>query len=196
MTATSPMLRRPVPQDSGTPWSSTAHGAPVVWNGELAAGHRDASFLSRPDVSSDKALHAMVFTHRYAVGAGMDGLGAACNPVHILLDEHLLFTAHEVKRPTRCQRRGCQALFAAAERQHSDLAHIRAYYRLEQRIGVKVALGLRVRHSGRPGTVIDTSGQYLILRLDDQATTVTAHATSSMEYEAADGWVTAVPVAS
>lgn len=191
MANTSPMLRRPVPQDSGTPWSSTAHGAPVVWGGELAAGHRDASFLSRPDIHSDKALHAMVFTHRYAVGSGVDGLGAACNPVHILLDENLMFTAHEVKRPARCRRGGCRTLFAAAERQHSDLAHIRSYYRLEQRIGVRVELGLSVRHTGRLGTIVDTAGQYLIVRLDDEPATVTAHATSSMEYQTPDGWVRA-----
>lgn len=193
MTRTSPMLRRPAPQDSGTAWSDTVHGAPTVWRGELAAGHRDASFLSRPDVHSDKALHAMVFTHRYAVGGGMDGLGAACNPVHILLDEHLMFTAHEVKRTIRCQRGGCRTLFAAAERQHGDLTHIRSYYGLEHRIGVRVALGLRVRHGGRPGAIVDTAGQYLVLRLDDEPDPVTAHATSSMEYATPTGWVKAVP---
>lgn len=193
---TSPMLRRPNPQDSGTPWADTVHSAPVVWGGHLAAGHRDATFLNRPDVRSDKALHAMVFTHRYAVGSGMEGLAAACDPVHVLLDEGLMFDAHDVKAPARCRRRACQALFAAADRQHSDLTHIRSYYRLEQRIGVRVQLGLRIKHDGRPGVIVDTKGQYLVLRLDGTPGTVTAHATSSMQYETRDGWVPAVPVTS
>lgn len=193
MPTTSPMLRRPAPQDSGTPWSDTLHGAPAVWRGELAAAHRDATFLNRPDIHSDKALHAAVFTHRYAVGSGMDGLAAACNPVHILLDQGLMFSAHEVTRPGRCQRRACQALFTASDRHHSDLEHIRSYYRLESRIGVRVELGLRVRHAGRPGVIVDTDGQYLVLRLDDDTEPVTAHATSSMEYQNEGGWVPAVP---
>lgn len=193
MTSTSPMLRRPSPQDSGITWSESVHGAPVVWGGELAAGHRDATFLRRPDVRSDKALHAMVFTHRYAVGSGMEGLAAACNPVHILLDENLFFTAHEVKAGARCERGGCRTLFAAADRQHGDLRHIRSYYRLEQSIGVRVDLGLRIRHQERPGTIVDTAGQYLVLRLDEQPGTMTAHATSSMQYKTPNGWVKAVP---
>jgi hypothetical protein len=96
---------------------------------------------------------------------------------------------------TTCSwRRARQSLFAAAERQRADLRHIRSYYALEHRIGVRVDLGLRVRHAGRPGTIIDTRGQYLVLRLDDETVPVTVHATSGMEYQGKDGWVRAVPL--
>ncbi|MFD7763608.1 hypothetical protein [Streptomyces microflavus] len=106
----------------------------------------------------------------------------------------MIHTAHKVGRVLRCRRRACQSLFAAAERQDGDLGHIRSYYRLEHRVGVRVDLGIRVRHEGRPGVVIDTRGQYLVVRLDGEQHLVTVHATSGMEYHGPKGWVRAVRV--
>lgn len=191
--ALTPMERRPAPVDNGAK-SSVLHGSPVLRGGELAALYRDASFYSRPDTRSAKAAHVAVFSTGLTTraGGGLADFGAACDPGGIMLNDDLVFYAHEVKNPGRCRRRACESLFAAADRQRSDLEHIRSYYRLEQRIGVRVDLGLRVRHEGRPGFIIDTRGQYLVLRLEGESHTVTAHATSSMEYEGPDGWVPAV----
>ncbi|MGW7090055.1 hypothetical protein ACWGH2_42100 [Streptomyces sp. NPDC054871] len=193
MTAPSAMQRRPAPVDNGVK-SGVPHGAPVLRGGELAALFRDASFYNRPDIRRDKQAHVAVFSTGLTTrgGGALGDFGAACDPARIMLNEDLFFEAQAVPKAAQCQRRACQSLFAAAARQHSDLEHIRSYYRLEHRIGVLVRLGLRVRHSGRPGTVIDTSGQYLVLRLDDEPVPVTVHATSSMEYEGPDGWVRAV----
>jgi hypothetical protein len=191
----SPMLRRPAPQDSATRYDNTVHGAPAVWRGELAAACRDASVYDRPDVRSTKAAHVIVFRHtdpRPAVFSTEGLWTAACN-TDVLLNEDLVLAAHELGPGARCRRPACRALFAAADRQHGDLRHIRAYYRLEERRGIRVGLGMRVRYGGRPGTVVDTSGQYLIVRLDGVAFPVPCHATSGMEYETADGWVSALP---
>ncbi|WP_330328148.1 KOW domain-containing RNA-binding protein [Streptomyces pseudovenezuelae] len=156
--------------------------------------YRDASWLNRPDVHTVKALHVAVFTDRLNIGSGSVGLGAACETSNIMLNDDLFFEAHKASQNARCRRRACQALFAAADRQHSDLEHIRSYYGLEHRIGVRVELGLHVRHAGRPGVIVDTDGQYLVLRVDGEARPVTAHATSSMEYQAHDGrWTPAIP---
>ncbi|MEU0857512.1 hypothetical protein ABZ352_19015 [Streptomyces griseofuscus] len=189
-----PMERRPAPVDnSGT---AVPHGSPALWDGELAALYRDASFLSNPDTRKEKQAHVAVFSTGLTTSSGglLGGFGAACDPGRIMLNEDLILVASEVGKLARCRRRACQALFAAAERQDSDLEHIRSYYRLEDRIGVKVALGLRVRHGGRPGVIIDTLGQRLVLRLDGDPVPVVAHATSSMEYNTKDGFVPAVPL--
>ncbi|WP_030372443.1 hypothetical protein [Streptomyces rimosus] len=195
MSALTPMQRRPAPvhysEVNGVP-----HGAPAVSGGELTAMLRDASFYDRPDTRSAKAAHmAVVSSHLTTrVGGQLGALAAACDPSSIMLCDDLPLDAHDVAKTARCHRRACEALFAASERQHSDLEHIRSYYRLEQRIGVRVGLGLRVRHDGHPGVIIDTHGQYLVLRRDGENYTVTVHATSGMEYEGPDGWVPAVPL--
>ncbi|WP_433860189.1 hypothetical protein [Streptomyces kronopolitis] len=195
MSTLSPMQRRPAPVDNGAK-SAVPHGSPALWGGELAALYRDASFLRSPNTRTDKQAHVAVFSTGLTTrgGGSLGGLGAACDPGRIMLNEDLYFEACQVGKLARCRRRACQSLFAAADRQRSDLEHIRSYYRLEQRIGVRVDLGLRIRHDGRPGTIIDTDGQYLVLRRDEESYPVKAHATSSMEYEGPDGWVPAVPL--
>ncbi|MGW0562902.1 hypothetical protein ACWDZ4_20340 [Streptomyces sp. NPDC003016] len=189
------MERRPAPVDNQVK-SGVPHGSPALWEGELAALYRDATFLQRPDTRTDKQAHVAVFTTGLTSrnGGSLGGFGAACDPGRIMLNEDLIYVAHEVGRLLRCRRRACQSLFAAAERQDGDLDHIRSYYGLEHRIGVRVELGLRVRHEGRPGTIIDTRGQYLVVRLDDETVPVTVHATSGMTYQGKDGWVRAVPL--
>ncbi|WP_107054407.1 hypothetical protein [Streptomyces sp. NRRL S-350] len=80
------------------------------------------------------------------------------------------------------------------QRQAADLEHIAAYYRLERRLGITVALGGRVRHDGREGVIVDTAGQRLkVMFYGDQQASI-CHATSQMEYETATGWITATPV--
>ncbi len=195
MSTLTPMERRPAPVDN-TVKSGVPHGAPVLWGGELAALLRDASLYNRPDVRTDKQAHVAVFSTGLTTrgGGALGDLGAACDPGRIMLNDDLFLEAHQVGKPARCRRRACQALFAVAERQHGDLDHIRSYYKLENRIGVRVDLGLRVRHEGRPGAIIDTRGQYLVVRLDNETVPVTVHATSGMEYQGKDGWVRAVPL--
>ncbi|MEV0487264.1 hypothetical protein AB0I69_42530 [Streptomyces sp. NPDC050508] len=194
MTTKSAMERRPAPMNNDA--KGVPHGAPALWGGELAALYRDASFLNRPDTRRDKQAHVVVFSTKLSTRAGglLGDLGAACNPTGIMLNDDLWFEANSVTRVARCRRPACRLLFAVADRQHGDLRHIRSYYALENRIGVRVDLGLRVRHGGRPGVIIDTDGQYLVVRLDDEPVPVKAHATSSMEYEGPDGWVRAVPL--
>ncbi|MFD4933378.1 hypothetical protein [Streptomyces virginiae] len=189
------MARRPAPVDSEAGSGGVPHGAPALWNGEMAALYRDASFLSSPDTRKPKQAHVAVFSSGLTTHTGglLGGFGAACDPGRIMLNEDLILDPPKVNKLVRCRRRACQALFAAAERQRSDLAHIRSYYGLASRIGITVGLGLRVRHHQRPGTIIDTAGQYLIVRLDDETVPITVHATSGMEYEGPNGWVRAVP---
>ncbi len=65
---------------------------------------------------------------------------------------------------------------------------MRAYYGLQERHGVRFGLAVRVRHDGRPGIVVDTSGRYLLVRLDDDP----RHVTHAMEYETRPGeWAAA-----
>ncbi|MFG2162791.1 hypothetical protein [Streptomyces olivaceus] len=183
------MLRRPAPLVFGAPPEQSEHGAPVVRRGELAAATRDASYLSSPNTRADVQMHAAVVTRRYAVGGGLTGIGAACDPVRILLDEGLIFGARELPK-SHCRRPACRALFEAAGRQHDDLEHMRAYYRLQERYGVHLGLAIRVRHGGRPGTVVDTAGRDLLVRLDGVHRPVRCHVTRAMEYEAGSGeWV-------
>jgi hypothetical protein len=189
------MERRPAPVDNGVE-RGVPHGAPVLWGGELAALTRDASFLRSPNTRGVKALHAAVFSTGLTNSHGLrlGSFGAACNPNRIMLYDELFYEAREVKEGARCQTAACQALFAAADRQHRDLARIRAYYQLEERHGIRVGLGLRVRHVGRPGVIIDTAEQLLIVRLDDEPRLVKGHPTANMEYEGPDGWVRPTPV--
>jgi hypothetical protein len=163
-------------------------------DGGLVLGYRDATFINKPSLG-DHQGHAVVFTHRYAVGSGMEGMAAACDPTRILIDDGMLFATPRITNPVaRCKRPACRALLAEADRQHRDLERIRSYYRLEERHGICVGLGLRVRHVGRPGVIIDTAEQLLVVRLDDEPKLVRAHPTASLEYEGPDGWVRAVPV--
>ncbi|MFD7832427.1 hypothetical protein [Streptomyces sp. MJM8645] len=80
------------------------------------------------------------------------------------------------------------------QRQAAALEHIRAYYRLERRLGVTVALGGRVRHDGREGVITDTAGQRLKVMFYGDEQPSLCHVTSQMEYETATGWVAATPV--
>ncbi|MFF2080644.1 hypothetical protein ACFVXG_38500 [Kitasatospora sp. NPDC058162] len=92
------------------------------------------------------------------------------------------------------------AVFLAAaarlpdERQAADLEHIRTYYALETRLGIRVELGGRIRHDGRDGTIVDTAGQRLKVLLDGDETPNVCHVTSQMAYETPTGWITATPV--
>ncbi|MFG2408786.1 hypothetical protein ACGFR8_31470 [Streptomyces brevispora] len=194
MSAPTPMERRPAPVDHAVK-SKVPHGSPVLRGGELAALYRDATVHPSPDTHYVTAAHVGVFSTRLTTntGAQLGQFAAACDPSGLMLCDDPFLDAYEVKTPARCRRRACQALFAAAERQHRDLDHIRSYYALEHRIGVRVELGLRVQHENRPGTIIDTSGQYLVVRLDDEPVPVTVHATSRTTYQGKDGWVRAVP---
>ena len=60
-------------------------GAPLQRRGRLLAGYRDASFLARPDTHRTKVWHVAVISRRLAVGGGATGVGAACDPVRIML---------------------------------------------------------------------------------------------------------------
>ena len=95
---------------------SYEHGAPLLWNGRLQAGRRDASFLNRPDVHSVKANHVVVASHHYAVGSGISVAAAACDPVGIMIfTDAGLRDATEVHPNGRCRRPGCRQLFDKAE---------------------------------------------------------------------------------
>ncbi|MFB9608682.1 hypothetical protein ACFFTQ_37595 [Streptomyces roseofulvus] len=83
----------------------------------------------------------------------------------------------------------------ARRRQAGQLDHINTYYRLPERLGVTAALGVRVRHEDREGTITDTAGQYLRVLLDGDTDTTVCHATASMAYQRPDGtWATATPL--
>ncbi|MFI6142430.1 hypothetical protein ACIBCC_30090 [Streptomyces griseus] len=81
------------------------------------------------------------------------------------------------------------------QRQAADLDYIRRYYALEQRHGIRVAIGGRVRSDGREGTIVDTSGHYLMVQFDGDERPARRHATSNMEYDTVAGWVAATPIA-
>ncbi|MFD0280026.1 hypothetical protein ACFVHB_39935 [Kitasatospora sp. NPDC127111] len=58
-------------------------------------------------------------------------------------------------------------------RQAADLEHIATYYWLERRLGIRVALGGRVRHDGRKGVIVDTAGQRLrVMFYGDEAPSI------------------------
>ncbi|MGA5822261.1 hypothetical protein ACPC54_30880 [Kitasatospora sp. NPDC094028] len=78
-------------------------------------------------------------------------------------------------------------------RQAADLEHIATYYGLESRMGIRVALGGRVRHDGREGVIVDTAGQRLKVTFYGDEQSSICHATWAMEYETATGWVAATP---
>ena len=80
------------------------------------------------------------------------------------------------------------------QRQTADLDHIRRYYALESRHGIRVTIGGRVRHEGREGEIVDTAGQYLLVLRDGDEQPVRRHATSGMEYATADGWTAVTPI--
>lgn len=93
------------------------HGTPLLWEGQLQAGRRDATFLSSPDVHSIKARHVIVASHRYGVGSGTLTSAAACDPVRIAINtdsDLLLSDASEVHPAGRCRRPGCRELFTQA----------------------------------------------------------------------------------
>jgi hypothetical protein len=80
------------------------------------------------------------------------------------------------------------------QRQAADLDHIRRYYALESRCGIRVAIGGRVRHAGREGEIVDTSGQYLMVLRDGDEQPVRCHVTSNMEYRTTAGWAAVTPI--
>ncbi|MER8103272.1 hypothetical protein [Kitasatospora sp. NPDC094016] len=79
-------------------------------------------------------------------------------------------------------------------RQATDLEHIASYYGLEHRLGIRVALGGRVRHGGREGVIVDTAGQRLRVMFYGAEESSICHVTWAMEYETATGWIAAAPV--
>lgn len=96
------------------------HGTPLLFNGELFAGQRDASFLRSPDVHASKQVHVIVVNRipQFPGGSVVDGRGAACDPPRLpigLTDRARSWPAH-----VRCRRAACQTLFALADHQHQD----------------------------------------------------------------------------
>ena len=81
-------------------------------------------------------------------------------------------------------------------RQAGQLDHINTYYRMSERLGVRAAIGGRVRHEDREGEIVDTAGQYLRVLLDGETEPVTCHATANMAYwsPTAAGWAQATPL--
>ncbi|WP_435191348.1 hypothetical protein [Streptomyces sp. bgisy126] len=66
---------------------------------------------------------------------------------------------------------------------------------VRRRLGVTVALGGRVRHEDREGTITDTAGQYLRVLLNGDTDTTVRHATASLAYQHPDStWVEATPL--
>lgn len=110
-------MARPAPvecDDFENPPTTIPHGAPLLAEGRLVAGHRDATFLRSPDIYSIKARHVVVVSHEYAVGRGVTTSAAACNPRQIAIDVSLNKPAADVHSNARCQRPGCRQLFAQA----------------------------------------------------------------------------------
>lgn len=58
----------------------------------------------------------------------------------------------------------------------SSREHIRNYYGLDLRVGLKI------KHDGHPGRIVGFAGQYVEVQLDGDDHTTTCHATSEMEY--------------
>jgi hypothetical protein len=111
------MGKRPAPvecSDFDDLPATIPHGAPLLSDGRLVAGHRDATFVSCPDVYSIKASHIVVASHEYAVAGGERLAAAACDPRRIAIDVGLNRPATEVHPNARCRRPGCRQLFAQA----------------------------------------------------------------------------------
>lgn len=109
------MTKRPDPAE----WSGDEydlpflHGTPLLFQGRLQAGWRDASFVNCPDVHSIKARHVVVASRQIALGSGATGLAAACDPRRIMIAWPLR-DATEVHPNGRCARPGCKQLFRQA----------------------------------------------------------------------------------
>jgi hypothetical protein len=93
------------------------HGAPLLWDGRLLAGYRDARFLSCPDARTVKQWHVAVVSHRYAVAGGSMEVTAACDPRRIMLGGLKEKPAREIPEEARCRRSACAALFTWADRE-------------------------------------------------------------------------------
>ena len=86
--------------------------------------------------------------------------------------------------------------FHTMRRQTGQLDYINTNYQLPERLGVRAAMGGRVRWTEREGAIVDTAGHYLRVLLDGDTEPVTRHATSNMSYwSPTAGWVraTALP---
>ncbi|MFJ4988788.1 hypothetical protein ACIP9H_33930 [Streptomyces sp. NPDC088732] len=76
------------------------------------------------------------------------------------------------------------------QRRTADLERIRSYYTLEERHGVRVAIGGHIRSDGLEGEIVDTSGQYLMVLVAGQDKPVRWHVTANKEYQRRDGsWI-------
>lgn len=84
--------------------------------------------------------------------------------------------------------------FRTRRRQADQLDYINTYYQLPERLGVRTAMGGRVRWTGREGAIVDTAGTYLRVLLDGDTDPVTRHAASNMAYWSPTGWVQATPL--
>jgi hypothetical protein len=91
------------------------HGTPLMIDGKLQAGRRDARFIGCPDVHSDKAAHVVVASGQIAVRVGAIGAAAACDSRRIMILDDPTRDATVVHPNGRCSRRGCRELFADAE---------------------------------------------------------------------------------
>lgn len=93
------------------------HGAPLLWDGHLIAGYRDARYLSKPDATTVKQWHIAVVSHEYAVAGGTTEVTAACDPRRIMLGGMAEKPAHEIRASWRCRRPACAALFRKADQE-------------------------------------------------------------------------------
>ena len=109
------MTRPPAAEWDGADPPDLPHGTPLLWQGRLQAGRRDATFLACPETRTDKASHVMVSSWTYAIGAGEHCVAAACDLRRIMLLPDLR-DATDVHPNGRCARRGCTGLFAVADR--------------------------------------------------------------------------------
>jgi hypothetical protein len=90
------------------------HGAPLLFDGRLQAGWRDATFPRSPDIHSIKARHVVVASRQIAIGGGDTGLAAARDPRRIMIGFPVKDAA-EVHPSGRGRRPGRAQPFAQAE---------------------------------------------------------------------------------
>ncbi|MGW0562886.1 hypothetical protein ACWDZ4_20260 [Streptomyces sp. NPDC003016] len=77
-----------------------------------------------------------------------------------------------------------------------DLIYIRWYYQLEERHGVRILIGGRLkRHdTGVEGVIEDTAGQYIAVRWDGASETEPVYpGDDNLAYETSRGWITVSP---
>lgn len=114
--------RRPpgVEWDPGAGRASAPHGAPLLVNGRLQAGYRDATFYGAPNEVRDTQVHVMVAAAYVRNGQATGWEGAACDPRRIVIDTECLERvivrdAADIPPAVRCRRPGCARLYEQAD---------------------------------------------------------------------------------